>query len=115
MDIKALCNILINYSSTNNINYTLRGNNITYEEVFSPIGLLPAIAKRADQIASLCFGYGVGVDLPKQEKTTTGFTLVIRENAPSFILALCVFDVLVELVNNAPQKQKVPLDELLYE
>jgi intracellular multiplication protein IcmS len=115
MDVTFLSNALITYSTSQNIDFTLRGSNITYEEVFSPVGLLPAMAKRADQIASLCFGYGIGVDLPKQEKTTAGYTLTIRENAPPFIIALCVFDVLEEIIKNASNKQKVALDDLLYE
>lgn len=114
MDIKKLTSLLIAYSNAHNINYTLRGNNITADEVFSPQGLLPAMAKRADQIASLCFGYGIGIDLPKQEKTTTGFTITIREDSPPFILVLCIFDVLQEIIKNS-SKKKTALDELLYE
>ena len=34
---------------------------ISYEDVFSETGLLPAIAKRADQLCYLCLGYGIGV------------------------------------------------------
>ena len=33
---------------------------VSFDEVFADTGLLPAIAKRADQLCSLCLGYGLG-------------------------------------------------------
>lgn len=115
MELSRLTNILITHSRTQHWGYTLRGNPITPEEIFSSKGLLPAMAKRADQIATLCFGYGIGIDLPKQEKTTLGYTMTLRPNATPFILVLCIFDVLEEIAKNARKKHQIPMDELLYE
>lgn len=115
MELKRLTNILVTHSRTQNWGFTLRGNPITPEEIFSSNGLLPAMAKRADQIATLCFGYGIGVDLPKQEKTTLGYTVTLRPSATAFVLVLCIFDVLEEIAKNASKKNKIAMDELLYE
>lgn len=115
MELTRLTNILITHSRTQGWGYTLRGNPVTPEEIFSSTGLLPAMAKRADQIATLCFGYGIGVDLPKQEKTTLGYTVTLRPAATPFILVLCIFDVLEEIAKQAIKKDKIAMDELLYE
>ncbi len=37
-----------------NAKFYLNDRFVTYEEVFSETGLLPAITKRADQLCSLC-------------------------------------------------------------
>ena len=47
--------------------YSLNGRPMTMEEVFSPTGLLPGIARRADQLSSLCLGYGIGVTFEEAE------------------------------------------------
>ena len=115
MELTRLTNILVTHSRTQNWGFTLRGNPVTPEEIFSALGLLPAMAKRADQIATLCFGYGIGVDLPKQDKTTLGYTVTLRPTASPFILVLCVFDVLEEIAKHAVKKNQIAMDELLYE
>ena len=38
--------------------FSLNGRPMTAEEVFAPTGLLPAMARRADQLCSLCLGMG---------------------------------------------------------
>ena len=43
--------------------FTLNDNFISLDEVFSDTGLLPALSRRADQLCSLCLGYGIGVIL----------------------------------------------------
>lgn len=115
MNTQELCSLLIDYSMRKNINYTLRGNPISLPEIFSITGLLPAIAKRADHIASLCFGKGIGVDFIQQEKTTLGYSMSLDSNAPPFIILITIIDILEEITKNAPQPQRVALDELLYD
>ena len=44
-------------------NFTLNGRAITYDEMFSEVGLLPAICLRADHLCSLCLGYVIGVSV----------------------------------------------------
>ena len=36
--------------------FTLKGRPISYAEMFSTSGILPGLAKRADQLSSLCLG-----------------------------------------------------------
>ena len=47
--------------------FSLKGRAITLNEVFADTGLLPGLAKRADQLASLCFGYGLGAKFQDEE------------------------------------------------
>jgi len=93
--------------------FSLRGSPIGYEEVFSETGLMPAIAKRADQLCSLCLGYGIGVNLVESPETLTGFIVTFDDVTPNVLRYLCIVDVLIELVNNSPVPDMVALDDLL--
>jgi intracellular multiplication protein IcmS len=94
--------------------FTLRGNNLTYDEVFSELGILPGIAKRADQLCSLCLGYGIGVTFDEEEKSTLGYKVTFEEKEDRVIRLLCILDVLKDITEAHPSGT-VPLDELLYD
>ena len=96
-------------------NFTLSGKAITYEEVFSPSGLLPAISKRADQLASLCLGYGIGVSFDDAAEAKLGVKVKFDEVTPNVIRLMCITDVICELMEAAPSKATTPLDELMYD
>lgn len=98
-----------------NINFTLYGKPISYEEVFSETGLLPAIARRADQLCSLCLGYGIGVTFTEVDKSLVGVKVQFDEVTPNVVRLLCICDVLSELKRSAPLKDQTPLDELMYD
>lgn len=97
------------------VHFSLRNKPISHVEVFSDTGLLPAIAKRADQLSSLCFGYGIGVVFEELEGTTLGSKVVFDDSTPSVLRHLCLVDVIYELVKSSPSKDSVSLDELLYD
>lgn len=115
MDIKRLRQFFITYSRQKSLKFTLRARDVTAEEVFSPLGLLPALAKRAEQNAKMCLGHALALELPSQEKTTLGYTLKLNEEGPNFDLLLFMFDAFEELLRNNKDPKKVALDELLYE
>lgn len=96
-------------------NFTLRGRPISYEEVFSEIGLLPAIARRADQLCSLCLGYGIGVSFDEIEQSLLGVKATFDEVTPNILRYLCIADVLSELIQNGGSTLQTPLDELMYD
>ena len=93
--------------------YTLKGTVVNPQDVFTVSGLLPAIMRRADQLCTFCLGYGLGVDFSRADGTTLGVTINFDEKSPSALRLLCAADVLVEIVQNSPNPQQVPLDELL--
>jgi intracellular multiplication protein IcmS len=97
------------------VNFTLNGRPLTYEEVFSDMGLLPALAKRADQLCSLCLGYGIGVTFTEAEGSKLGIKTVFDEATPVVLRYLCITDVLYELMRLAPSPNQIPLDELMYD
>jgi len=109
--IKQLCLI----AKVLKANFTFKGNPITYEEVFSFTGLLPPIAKRADQLASLCFGYGLGISFEDVEQSLTGVKIKFDDITPNVIRYMCITDIICELMNSAPSKENTPLDELMYD
>jgi len=96
-------------------NFTLNGKSITPQEVFSESGLLPAMARRADQLCSLCLGYGLGCTFDDSDSTTLGVKVKFDDITPNVLRLLCLTDVICELVQTAPSRDVTPLDELLYD
>lgn len=97
------------------VNFTLKGSPISLESLFDGQGLMPALAKRADQLSQLCFGYGLGLKLEDNESSLIGSTVQFDEFTPDSLRLFCIYDVLLELVKVAPPGNDVPLDELLYD
>jgi len=95
--------------------FSLNSRPLTMEEVFSPKGLLPGIARRADQLSSLCLGYGIGVTFEQTEGTPLGITVTFDELTPNVLRLLCMVDVLHELVLPTPRGGMTELDQLLYD
>jgi intracellular multiplication protein IcmS len=98
-----------------NAKFYLNDRFIGYEEVFSVTGLLPAIARRADQLCSLCLGYGLGVTFNDAEGSLLGNLVVFDEVTPNSIRILCLVDVVNELIQGGPSRDYTPLDELMYD
>ena len=95
--------------------FTLNGKQISHQDVFSDMGLLPAIAKRADQLSSLCLGYGIGVTFEEVEKSRLGIRAKFDDITPNILRLACLTDVVCELINSGPTKEVTSLDELLYD
>lgn len=88
---------------------------VSFDEVFSDTGLLPAIAKRADQLCSLCLGYGIGISFSEAENALLGTRVIFDEVTPNVLRLLCITDVINELIQGGPSKDYTPLDELMYD
>ncbi|MCP3680435.1 MAG: type IV secretion protein IcmS [Gammaproteobacteria bacterium] len=95
--------------------YTLKGTPISLSEIFADTGLLPAIARRADQLLSLCLGYGIGVTFEDVGGSLLGKKVKFDDMTPEVFRYLCTIDVMNELIKAAPSKDAVVLDELLYD
>lgn len=102
-------------ASAMNAKFYLNSGFLSYEDVFSYTGLLPAIARRADQLCSLCLGYGLGVSFSDAEEGLLGSRVVFDEVTPNVLRLLCMTDVLSELIQGGPSKDYTPMDELLYD
>ena len=88
---------------------------VSFDEVFSDTGLLPAIARRADQLCSLCLGYGLGVSFDEADNGLLGTRVIFDEVTPNVLRLLCMTDVLNELIQGGPSRDYTPLDELMYD
>ena len=97
------------------LQFTFRGSPISHEEVFSEEGLLPGLAKRADQVAQLTFGYGLGISFENNEALLLGKRVKFDDYTPEAVRMLCLLDQLMEIVKSASDKNAVALDELLYD
>lgn len=98
-----------------NANFTLNQRPISYDEVFSETGLLPALSRRADQLCSLCLGYGIGASFDEAEQSMLGVKVIFDDATPNTIRLMCLTDVLCELIFTAPSRATTPLDELMYD
>ncbi|HEV2524063.1 MAG TPA: type IV secretion IcmS family protein [Gammaproteobacteria bacterium] len=93
--------------------YTIKGEPVTYEHVFSTMGLLPAILRRADQLCSFCLGYGLGLTFERSESATLSVTVLFDPVTPTTLRLLCATDVLHEFMQQAPSPTKIALDDLM--
>jgi intracellular multiplication protein IcmS len=98
-----------------NAKFYLNDRFVSYDEVFSETGLLPALARRADQLCSLCLGYGIGVTFDEAEGSLLGTRAVFDEVTPNALRLLCITDVVNELIQGGPSRDYTPLDELMYD
>ena len=106
---------LIKIAQCMDSSFTLNDRIISLEEIFADTGLLPAMARRADQLSSLCLGYGIGISFEEAEGSLLGVKVVFYEITPDVLRLLTITDVLNELINAAPSRQSVSLDELMYD
>jgi intracellular multiplication protein IcmS len=97
------------------LHFTFKGKPINYDDIFSEIGLLPGLAKRADQLSLLCLGYGIGITLEDTDKSLLGQKVKFDAYTPEVLRLLCITDVIHELAKSSPSKDAIPLDELLYD
>ena len=95
--------------------YTLNGRPMTMEEVFAPTGLLAGIARRADQLSSLCLGYGIGVTFEESEGSALGVKVIFDDITPNVLRLFCMIDVLNELMRGTPKGGVTALDQLMYD
>lgn len=106
---------LMRIAKTMKGNFTLNGRVMSYEEVFSETGLLPGLARRADQLCSLCLGYGIGATFEEAQPSLLGVKVVFDDVTPNVLRYLCITDVLSELIRLGPSPTETPLDELMYD
>ncbi len=97
------------------VSFTLKGSVANYKDIFGDAGLLPGLTKRADQLAQLCLGYGLGATYEDVEGSLLGVRVIFDEFTPDALRLLCILDVLTELVKVSPSRGEVPLDELMYD
>jgi intracellular multiplication protein IcmS len=111
MEVRDQC---IALSRVMGIDYGIKNRTLTYEEVFSYTGFMPAIAKRADQLSMICFGYGIGAEFTDYKKSSCGLKVEFDNIAPAAIRMICIADVICELVTMSSVNGRTMLDELLY-
>jgi intracellular multiplication protein IcmS len=98
-----------------NVHFILNGRPMTVDQVFATNGLLPGMARRADQLSSLCLGYGIGVNFSEEEGAILGVKVIFDDITPNVLRLLCLTDVLMELMKGTPRGEPVPLDQLMYD
>lgn len=95
--------------------FYLNNKLITPEEILSETGLLPALARRADQLCTLCLGYGIGVSYDEAEPSILGVKVIFDDVTPALLRYITIVDVLMDLLKSSQSPSHVDLDELLYD
>jgi len=113
--MEALRKQIMDLSKAMGASYLLNDKMLSYDEVFADEGMLPAIARRADQLCSLCLGYGIGVSFEESEKSRLGNKVIFDDVTPNVLRLLCIADVLAELIAASPSPERTALDELMYD
>ncbi|MBI5447334.1 MAG: type IV secretion protein IcmS [Gammaproteobacteria bacterium] len=112
MDIsKQLCQL----ARALKVTFMLSQRVVMPEEIFQDTGLFPAIVRRADQLASLCLGYGLGASFTEAEGALLGVRVAFDDVTPNALRYLCILDVLYELIHASGNPSAVSLDELMYD
>lgn len=106
---------MIKLARAMNARFTLNGRPLTMEEVFSSAGLLPGITKRADQLSSLCMGYGIGASFEEAEGSVLGVKVIFDDITPHALRLFFLLDITNELLRFAPRGEAAALDQLLYD
>ncbi len=114
MDVKKLGELFQSISKKQGWVFQLKGKVLTVEEIFSFNGMLPAMAKRADQLSLLCLGYGIGVEFEDSDASILGYQLKLKDNSNDLVRLACIFDVVNEMAKTSATG-KIVVDELLYE
>jgi intracellular multiplication protein IcmS len=95
--------------------FSFKGRVLTYQEVFSEEGLLPGLTKRSDQLASLCFGYGLGATYEDVEQSLLGARVLFDSFTPDILRMFCITDSIFELMRGRQGEGAIAMDELLYD
>jgi intracellular multiplication protein IcmS len=98
-----------------NIGFTLHDKPIDADDVFSERGLLPAILRRADQLCSFCFGYGLGITFNESDNSRLGISVTFNDEVPNMLRVMCAVEILFELAEAAKNRQQIALDDLMYD
>jgi len=113
MSLSLIQKVCHNFSTIYGLTYTLRSKSLTYEEVFSPRGLLPALLKSANQLSTLCLNKKYPVTFQDYEKSTLGFEVSVADEKIDTDLLLIIIDQL-NMVTKGVRKGRVALDEWMY-
>ncbi len=95
--------------------FVLKDQPISAEQVFATTGLLPAMTKRADQLATFCLGYGLGATYEDSSDSMLGSKVIFDDKTPNGLRVMCLTDVLIEFIQMAPSREQTPLDDLAYD
>lgn len=106
---------LIAVAKAMKVRFMLNSQILSIEEVFRDTGLLPALCKRAEQLSSLCLGYGLGVSYDDVPEARMGKRVIFDEVTPNLIRIMCIVDVIYELMKSSGSRDYVSLDELMYD
>jgi len=107
--------VLVKIADSLKVKFTLNERTVTTEEIFAETGLLPALSRRADQLCSLCLGYGIGASFDEATSSLLGVKVTFDDITPNTLRILCITDVLMEIVKASPSKTTISLDELMYD
>ena len=95
--------------------FSFKGKNVLPSDFLKEDFLMPAFAKRADDLCSLCFSYGLGASFEDKKDSTLGFIVKFDRSCSNVIRLVFLSDVFWDIARATPSSGVVVLDELLYD
>lgn len=109
-----LTKILSDLAEKEGVNFSFNGKSLNHEQVFADVGLLPAIAKRADSNCILCLGCGLGIIISDNDKSVLGNRVQFDDTTPDVLRIMFIYDTVMSIIIAASDKKNIVLDELIY-
>jgi len=104
--------ILIKFFESLKIEFVFNEKTIAISQVFASDGLLPAIAKRADELALASLGYNLGTVFTESEGML-GNRVSFDESTPSSARLMFLHNVVAEIIASSDDPKRVSLDALI--
>ncbi len=111
--MKQVQKILIELFRNQGVNFTFNERFVSLDDVFSEVGLMPSIVKRADSLAHLCMNYGLGARYEEDPSALFKEKVIFDDSTPNAIRILCIMDVLFDFVVASPSSDQAALDDLM--
>lgn len=96
-----------------NTGFKLENKPIDCETVLENPVLFSSIMKRADQLCSFCLGTNLNMQFNKD--SNHNITVEFNEQSSYALILLCAIEIIIEMIETAPDTNNVNLDDLLYD
>lgn len=110
MDIQTLLEHSINQL---NVHFKLNNKSLTSKNIVNNKTLVASIIKRADQLCSFCLNTSLNINFNKKEDSD--IDLEFNDNTSHTLIMLCAIEIIIEIIETAPDTNNVNLDDLLYD
>ncbi len=100
------------------LEFSFKGDPISYDDIFKDDGLFASIVKRAEANSVVCLGYGLGAHYNIDDDALLGIKIDFDTNTPNSLRLFFMIDVIKQIEQAGAGEGgdgAIALDELLYD